>query len=64
MNTHITIQMRQMLEAIGEFEGQNPTELVRSWIASKIAEYRKDKCFQRELQAGHLKVEPKETEEE
>jgi len=64
MNIRVTIGVENMLKAIGEFEGQDKNELVRSWIADKIGEYRKDKCFMRELNAGHLKVEPKETEEE
>jgi len=57
MNIKITLDMRDMLEAIGVFEGLDPNELVRGWIADKIGEYRKDRIFQRELNDGHLKKE-------
>ena len=64
INLKITFQMREMLRAIGEFEGQDVNELIRSWIAAKVAEYRKDKLFQRELLAGHLKIVPELMKEE
>jgi hypothetical protein len=56
LNIKVTVQMRDMVSAIGVFEGISPTELVRSWIVEKVQKYRADKCFMREFDAGHLKT--------
>ena len=59
-NLKVTIEVADMLRSIGVFEGLKPTELVRKWITDKIGEYRKDRIFQRELNAGHLKPDEEE----
>lgn len=60
LNVKLSLSTKDMLDAIGVFEGLKPTELVRMWITEKIGEYRKNKMFVRELNAGHLKKDDEE----
>jgi len=62
INLRLSGEIMKLLKAIGVFEGLKPTELVRTWVTEKVGEYRKDRIFQRELEAGHLKVEEEKEE--